>query len=564
MAILAVASASVTKKHDLPPSCQKPVYCDSDLLHFVQMARLYPDSKTFVDFHLKYDQQTTLNNFEELMIETNRNPSKEQIQQFVDDNFDSGNEIEDWTPNDFVENPKFLDKINDEKLREFGKDVHLIWPTLGRKIKQEVLDNPEQYSLIPVSHGFIIPGGRFKEIYYWDTYWIVHGLLVSDMTKTAKGVIENMIELLRKLGHIPNGSRWYYEERSQPPMLIPMVALYMSKTNDEEFLKENIDALEEELYYWLNTQTVTFDRNGKTYTLLRYNSPSAGPRPESYYEDYVHGQIFQDEDRLQEFYTDIKGAAESGWDFSSRWFIDEQGGNSGNLTNIHTKYIIPVELNAIFANNLQIVARFQSKFRLRNAARWGYLAAEWKNAINEVLWDDEDGIWYDYDLKNEIHRKYFFPTNVAPLWTGVVSNTLIKEYAPRVVSYLRQSSGLDFPGGVPSSLDRTGEQWDFPNAWPPLVSILINALEALETPEASEMAFHVAEQWVRANRIGFLATQQMFEKYDVEIPGQVGGGGEYTVQEGFGWSNGVILELLAKYGKIMTAEDSDNDVNNNP
>lgn len=520
------------------------------------MAHLYPDSKTFVDLHMRYDEETTLDNFEQLMAASNRNPSREQLQKFVDENFDEDRELEFWTPNDYKPNPRFITGIRDEKLKKFANDVHDIWPELGRKVRQEVIENPERYSLIPVTHGFIIPGGRFREIYYWDTYWIIEGLLISGMHDTARGMLENLIELLQTLGHIPNGSRWYYENRSQPPLLIAMVELYFRETGDYDFLRNNIDLLEAELEYWIDTQTVTFQRNGKSYTMLHYNVPSAGPRPESYSEDYIHAQVFDNEDRQQQFYNEIKNAAESGWDFSSRWFIDEQGGHSGNLTNIHTSDIIPVDLNAMFANALQSVANFRGLLKLKRGAQWAYLAKEWRNAIDEVLWDNEDGIWFDYDIRNNIHRKIFFPTNLTPLWLKAVDKRSIPEYGPRVIEYLKSTSGLDFPGGVPSSLDRTGEQWDFPNAWPPLVSIVVNSLEAIRTPEAKEHAFNVAQTWIRSNWKGFSANNQMFEKYDVEVPGQVGGGGEYNVQEGFGWSNGVVLEFLYKYGWSLTAEDS--------
>lgn len=520
------------------------------------MARIYPDSKTFVDLHLRNDEQKTLDLFDELLNNTNDEPSKEDIKQFVEENFDEGKELEMWKPDDFTDDPKFLKGIKDERLRKFGKNVHNIWPNLGRQVKQEVIDHPERYSLIPLTNGFIIPGGRFKEIYYWDTYWIIEGLLISDMKETAKGMIENLIELLKILGHIPNGSRWYYEERSQPPLLTAMVALYLRKTKDISFLRKNIDALEDEVEYWFNTQTVTFQKNKQMYTLLRYNAPSAGPRPESYHEDFINGQLFEDKERREEFYVDIKSAAESGWDFSSRWFIDENGGNTGNLTNIHTKSIIPVDLNAIFVNAMQNMAYFRGILgNPKKAAVWAIKAKVWRNSINDVLWDEEDGIWHDYDISNGKHRKYFYPTNLAPLWMGVVDKSLVRKYAPKIMDYLKETSGLDFPGGVPSSLDRTGEQWDFPNAWPPLVSIVVNALEAMKLTEAKEAAFHVAQTWVRSNMLGFEDTNQMFEKYDAEKPGQVGGGGEYTVQEGFGWSNGVILEFLTKYGRSLTSTD---------
>nr|WIG62106.1 soluble trehalase [Dioryctria sylvestrella] len=555
--LLLTAAPALTS--DLPPSCDRPVYCNSSLLHHVQLARLYPDSKTFVDNELRYDSNTTLAAFDQLLNETDNNPSKEQLQSFVQKYFnnETNNELEYWMPPDYSENPDFLNNIRDEDLRQFAKDINGIWPDLGRKVSPNVSENPDRYSLVPVSQGFIIPGGRFKELYYWDTYWIIEGLLISGMHDTVKGVIENLIELLKQFGHIPNGSRWYYQQRSQPPLLAAMISLYFRETRDTEFLAANIDALEEEIKYWLDTQIVTFDKDGRTYTLLRYYAPSEGPRPESYYEDWTDAQQFDSEERRKEFYIDIKSAAESGWDFSSRWFVEKDGSNNGNLTNIHTKYLIPVDLNSIFTNSLNNMAYFKAILKKPNeAAHWGYLAKQWSSSIAEVLWNDEDGIWYDYDMKHKQHRKYFYPSNVSPLWMGVVDKELVAKYAPRVIHYLRYSKGLDFPGGVPASLNQTGEQWDFPNAWPPLVSIVVNALQAIDTDEAQKMAFDVAQTWVRACHIGFKENKQMFEKYDVNNPGGFGAGGEYTLQFGFGWSNGVVLEFLTKYGKTMTANDS--------
>lgn len=555
--LLLVAVATVVAGDDLPPSCSKPVYCDSKLLHHIQTANLYPDSKTFVDMHMRQSPEETLNAFDGLLNSTNNNPTKEQLQAFVDENFVAENDLENWSPPDYTENPKFVAAIKDEELKQFAKGINEIWPTLGRRVKAHIFEEPDRTSFIPIKNGFIVPGGRFQEIYYWDTYWIIEGLLICEMKDTARGMIENLIELLKKIGHIPNGSRWYYQERSQPPLLTAMMSLYIRQTGDIQFLRDNIGVLEEELNYWLDSQIISFGVDEETHTLLRYYVPSKGPRPESYSEDYNGAQIYKSEDRQEEYYTDLKSAAESGWDFSSRWFVDADGGNTGNLTSIHTKDIIPVDLNAIFANALQTMAYFEGILKnTRRASHWAYLAKQWRSNIEAVFWDEDDGIWYDYDIGSQKHRKYFYPSNVAPLWMGAVDKQLIKKHSASVLAYLEKSHGLDFPGGIPTSIINSGEQWDFPNAWPPLVSIVVNALEALGTEEGEKVAFKVAETWVRACHKGFLENKQMFEKYDVEVPGRFGGGGEYTVQSGFGWSNGVVLELLAKYGRTLTAADS--------
>lgn len=560
--LIVLATAWLAGAVDLPPSCNRPVYCNSTLLHHVQMARIFPDSKTFVDRVMNYDETKTLSDFDRLLNETNQNPSKEQLIEFVNQYFSEQGELEEWQPSDFSDNPIFLNTVKDEALRNFGKGINDIWPLLSRKVRPEVREKPEQFSLVPVTHGFIIPGGRFKEIYYWDTYWIVEGLLISGMRETAKGMIENLIELLTKFGHIPNGSRWYYQERSQPPMLTAMVALYYKYTQDLEFLRANIASLENEISYWLDTQAITFQKGNEFYTLLRYYSPSAGPRPESYYEDYNITLGLSEQDRT-DFYIDTKSAAESGWDFSSRWFITSDGSNNGTLANLHTRFIIPVDLNAIFAGALKNVAYFHSLLKnVRKAAEYGESAKNWMTTIQEVLWDDEAGIWYDFDFRDNVHRKYFYTSNFAPLWQGVVALDLVKINGPRVLNYLKQSTSLNHAGGLPTSLINSGEQWDFPNVWPPEVSIVVNALENIKTNEARELAVNVAQTFVRSCHLGFQEYKQMFEKYDAVRPGQFGGGGEYNVQFGFGWSNGAVLEFLNKYGSILTADDS-SDLGNN-
>nr|ABY86218.1 trehalase-1 [Spodoptera exigua] len=554
--IVLAAAVALAGAADMRPTCSKPVYCNSKLLHKVQMARLYSDSKTFVDLQMNYDQNTTLNAFDTLLNDTDQEPSVEQLREFVEKHFSNNSELMPWRPPDFNTDPYSLNTIQDDDLREFARNITNIWPLLARKVKDEVIQNPDRYSLIPITNGFIIPGGRFTEIYYWDTYWIIGGLLISGMQEIAKGIIGNLIELLNMLGHIPNGSRWYYQERSLPPMLTAMVAIYYQYTNDTEFLRNNIAYLEKGMDFWFDERSVTVEKEGSNHTLLRYFAISSGPRPESYYEDYENAAEFSEQART-DFFIDIKSAAESGWDFSTRWFVNPDGSNTGTLKDIHTRYIIPVDLNAIFAGALQNIANFHVILgNHRDAVSFSQSAQQWRDSIQSILWNEEEGMWFDYDIRDQIHRKYFYPSNLAPLWQGAVDPNIVKANALRILNNLKQSGAFDFPGGVPTSLSRSGEQWDFPNVWPPEMSIAVNAIENIGTPEASVLAFETAQTFVRACHSGFSEYHQMFEKYDAENPGKFGGGGEYNVQYGFGWTNGVVLEFMKKYGEGMTANDS--------
>lgn len=541
------------------PICNSSIYCTGELLQKVQLARIYSDSKTFVDLKLAHSESETLADFEKLMHDTKRNPTREQLVDFVNGNFLEGMELEEWMPSDFNPEPPVLDQITDPKLKQFAKNVVGIWAKLGRKVASDVAINPDRYSFLYVPNGFIVPGGRFKELYYWDSFWVVRGLIISNMTQTAKGMIENLLHFVEKVGYIPNGSRIYYLGRSQPPLLAAMVASYFAATGDLGWLEKHVPTVEKELNYWLLKKKVTVNVKGSNYMLLRYLSDRSdvGPRPESYYEDYTSAQVLPTEDSREDFYHEMKSAAESGWDFSTRWFVTAGGEAVGNLTDVHATRILPVDLNAIFAGALELVGDFRNRLKdRREAQKWWSLAKYWRSAIENVMWDSTDGVWYDYDAEARAPRKYFYPSCATPLWTGAIEQYDAPKYAAKLVKYLLSTGALDYPGGVPASVLHSGEQWDYPNAWPPLQSILIGGLENSGYEEAQKLAREQASVWLRANYIGYNHWQKMFEKYSAVQPGHQGGGGEYGVQDGFGWTNGVALELLQRYGKDLTLDEA--------
>lgn len=218
----------------------------------------------------------------------------------------------------------------------------------------DVHKNPNFYSIIPVDNPVIVPGGRFIEFYYWDSYWIIRGLLHSEMTHTAKGMLENFMSIIRRFGFIPNGGRIYYAGRSQPPLLAGMIDAYVEFTNDQQFGIDALEVLEHEFEYWMNNHTV----QAKGYNICAYSNSASGPRPESYREDIESSKVFSTTEEKESYYNELKAAAESGMDFSSRWFINEQGGQEGNLTNLKSRSIVPVELNAILYWNAKIIAKY--------------------------------------------------------------------------------------------------------------------------------------------------------------------------------------------------------------
>ncbi|CAG7827959.1 unnamed protein product [Allacma fusca] len=523
------------------------IYCYGDLLHTVQMARIYKDSKTFVDMKLKFPPDQVRENFESFK-KTHSNITKNELQKFVESNFDpEGSEFEEWYPSDWKEKPAFLARIKDPNYRGWAMKIHEFWKELGRKIKEDVKHRPELYSMIYVSNPVIVPGGRFREIFYWDSYWIFEGLLLSEMHDTVKGMLKNFLEMVDSIGYVPNGGRVYFE-RSQPPLLIPMFKIYLDATKDIEFLRSSLPTLVKEFDFWMNNRTVQITRKGKNYTLARYNVELTGPRPESYREDYELAEHLGTEEEKEELYFNLKAGAESGWDFSSRWYRLPPGVTTGSLGYTKTRDISPVDLNSFLYLNAKLLAEFhQMVGDSQKATEYENIANEWRMMINEVLWDDELGSWFDYDIVQDELRKEFYPTNIVPLWAGAQpSNSTVH----RLLTYLRSLKVLKFPGGVPTSTEQSGEQWDYPNGWPPLQHLLVEALEQSGDAEAKELAFELAERWIESNYIAFYQSQphHMFEKYDVSVKGLRGGGGEYDVVVGFGWSNGVVLDFLNRYG----------------
>lgn len=353
-----------------------------------------------------------------------------------------------------------------------------------------------------------MPGGRFREFYYWDSYWIIRGLLYSEMYKTAGGMLENFLSIIDRFGFVPNGGRLYYSERSQPPLLTGMIKSYVDATNDIAFMSSAVPTLERELYFFLNNHMV----NVNGHALAIYGDKSSGPRPESYIEDYELAKHLPTEEEREDLYSELKACAESGMDFSSRWFI-KNGTNEGGLIDIKCRSIVPVELNAILYWNAKILAEFYVKANNpKKAAEFESKAQEIYLAVQAVLWNEEAGTWLDYDLINEKPRNYFVPTNLSPLWVGCFNTNDKAHIAAKTLAYIKKT-GLDlFPGGVPNTLLQTGEQWDYPNVWPPMQYILVEALRALGDKKADDLALSWTSRWVQSNFLAYKETRAMYEK----------------------------------------------------
>lgn len=320
-------------------------------------------------------------------------------------------------------------------------------------------------------------------------------------------MLENFLSIIERFNYIPNGGRVYYE-RSHPPLLSGMIKSYADATNDTQFAIDALPTLETEFNYFLDYHMV--DVNG--FSLATYGFKSPGPRPESYREDYLLGQYLPTEEDKQNLYQELKAGAESGMDFSSRWFIKD-GTNKGNLSDIKTRSIVPVELNALLYWNAKIIAKYYAlDNNAKKAAEYERKALNLYLGIQAVLWNEKVGVWLDYDLINNKSRNYFVPTNLSPLWVGCFNQQQKPRLARQILNYVNDL-GLDiYPGGVPNTLVQSGEQWDYPNVWAPMQYIIVEGLRNLEDDKTNDLAYSWTSRWVRSNYIAYNKTEAMYEK----------------------------------------------------
>jgi len=651
--VIGLVYAVSPRDRPLPPADPNEcvLSCTGPVLQVVQFSGLFNDSKTFVDMPMLFDPADIVKDFNTLP-----DYSQATIVKFLDRNFAPVcTDMLLWSPPDYREHPKFAKNITDVKLRDWALDVHSLWNLLGRQMDPDVALHPRQHTLLPLrSPHMIVPGGRFCEFYYWDTYWIIRGLLVSGMVDTARMVVDNLLGLVEDYGFIPNGSRRYYLNRSQPPMLTKMVRAVFDVTGDKEWLRSVMPTLELEYAYWMHpNRVVVIEAGPNSFRMNKYYTNWTHPRPESFVQDEMtawmlwkqlhngsevaytpeaaahhaknfatmHAQNLAAQDlrgaaeqlrftagaaagadlraplpnpphpmhdnapRIQELYAQLAAAAETGWDFSSRWFEDRN-----NLTSVETMDLVPVDLNAImYAVELDLSSFALTLGDQDRSAEFSVSATLRREAIYNVLWNATASQWQDYHIDQKEWRTEVVLSNFIPLWTKCYDTALVDEGA--VVSALLQS-GLVMPGGVATTLNNNTQQWDFPNAWAPLQWMLIEGLRSAnyrtdsttadftlynssalapgepapahacdivkpETwykddlwcfPSGAEISDAMGMRWLLANFVAYNRTGFMLEKYYAPEVGGLGAGGEYELQKGFGWTNGVALELLQRYG----------------
>jgi len=413
--------------------------------------------------------------------------------------------------------------------------IEILWDILKRDADKPI----EGSSLLALPNPYIVPGGRFNEIYYWDSYFTMLGLQVSGKVNIIENMIDNFSWLLKEVGFIPNGNRSYFLGRSQPPFYALMISLLAEEKGEQIFTKY-LAMLEREYSFWMNNnmslntenniaeEHVVKMKNGMI--LNRYFDRFPQPRQEMYATDL---ETQEASGRENDLFQDLRAACESGWDFSQRWLTDPM-----NLNTIQTSKILPVDLNCLLYNLETTIAKaFDVNGDEEKETSWRQKALRRKTAIQHVFWNAETGFYHDYNFETNEQTPALSIAGMFPLFFSIAD----KEQASCCAKMIERK--FLYPGGVVATTVNTGQQWDAPNGWPPLQWITI---QGLRNYGFADLSNEIKKNWVDLNVQVYKRTGKMLEKYNVQDMTLLSGGGEYPVQDGFGWTNGVLLRLLSE------------------
>lgn len=407
--------------------------------------------------------------------------------------------------------------------RSVQEHIELLWEVLSR-----APDRSEQHStLVPLPHPYVVPGGRFNEIYYWDSYFTMLGLQVSGKADMIGHMVDNFAWMIDRFGFIPNGNRSYFLSRSQPPFFAKMVRLLAEERGDK-VLGKYLPAMEKEYAFWMREPRLVESGSGP---MNRYYDEAERPRAEMYSDD---AELIEDQGEAgRRTLLDIRAACESGWDFSSRWFRDPN-----RLDTIHTTDILPVDLNCLLYGMEKTLSQASEVIGDREAEERYHQAADLRHErIQALFWNDRSGYFHDYDFQAGTQTESLSLAGAFPLFFRIAS-TQQAEQCAEVLEYrfLRD-------GGLISTCHDSGQQWDAPNGWAPLQWI---AIQGLRYYGFDKLADRIRQRWIDLNVKVYRSTGKLMEKYNVVDTNLESGGGEYPVQDGFGWTNGVLLRLLSE------------------
>ncbi|PVF98538.1 trehalase-domain-containing protein [Serendipita vermifera] len=653
----------------LPPTqtwCPSKIFCAGEILQTINIAQPYVDSKTIVDKPTNGTSQSVITAFNQL--KSDNQVTYGEIVGFLNHSFQGeGLELEANPLDNFPTSPQAFQSIPDPYVKGFALAVHNIWNLLIRDTDESrvCMNGRCESSLIPLNHTFVVPGGRFREQYYWDSKFILDGLLKSELYSVAKSTLDNFMDEIQQFGFIPNGGRIYYLNRSQPPLFTTMVLSYYNATRDADTLQRAIPILEKELT-WFDTNrslNITSPYTNKTRLVYHYAVKNSAPRPESYREDYLaaNGDDISPaytDDQKAALYAELASGAETGWDYSSRWTkqpgLADPDNQSPILRTLNVRNTTAVDLNAIlYKARLDLATLYdlsagslaKGVVRRQGSEKAQYhrdIAGKIRESVLDLFWDKDRLGFYDFNLTSNARNEQFTAAHWYPLWAGIIPDEVKSNATAAFGAYSSLNLVMrKFNGTIPATFVNTGLQWDFPNAWPPHIYFALEALAnvpkdvasgpvpsapndnswnllppnhlgltedqlPLQTTEGNSTAprgtdlnalngtvFNggnatEGEGWAKqlqrevANRYftsvfcswyatggeipGLLPrldnstlnlTQSvdqdghLFEKFSALDVDSAGRGGEYAVQAGFGWTNGVLLWIASEFKDVL-------------
>ncbi|MFK8005548.1 MAG: trehalase family glycosidase [Saprospiraceae bacterium] len=471
-----------------------------DLFEAVQLGGVFKDSKTFVDLIPLFSPEKILTAFK-----MEKNEEGFDLEKFVWKNF----KAQTLAASDFESDTSIT----------LSAHISNLWKHLTREKDETIVGS----SLIPLPYPYIVPGGRFKEIYYWDSYFTMLGLAEDGKIDMVENMVKNFAYLIETIGHIPNGNRSYFVSRSQPPFFSLMVNL-LSELKGEEILVTYLPFLEKEYEFWMSSDSNRVIQTGE-YLLNRYFDNKDFPREESYAEDVELEGVFPQP------MLHLRAACESGWDFSSRWLADKN-----SLEQIRAADILPVDLNCLMHHLEKAICKaYQLSGDKINEQKYLELSNQRARAIKTIFYNNTITAFVDID-KVAGQSSQLTLAMLYPLFFQLATQSQADSVAVIVEEKFLNE------GGLPTTLIKSGQQWDAPNGWAPLQWI---AVKGLDNYGHQKLAKGIAQRWCHLNEKVFKNSGKMMEKYNVEDLTLDAGGGEYDVQEGFGWSNGVYLAMQA-------------------
>lgn len=524
--MLRLQAAITATKRTLRPIGKSPDDALGELFRAVQLNRIYPDGKTFVDKVPNAELRRIAQ-----LYETQSHSSDFSLTSFIDEHFAS-----------------YAESHPDELMAFENQDdpeAHILklWDVLTRSAPDSV------GSLLAMPKPYIVPGGRFGEQYYWDTYFTMLGLEASGRHDLTDGMMANINYMFQKIGFIPTGNRTYYMSRSQPPFFLHMIRLVSIRKGRFRYLLPRLPYLLMEYNYWTKNSRDFLKMSKKayrrlvkmpnSYALSRYYDGLDTARPESYKEDHDTAVLSGRKNSV--VYRHLRAGAESGWDFTSRWLGDDK-----TLETIETTNIVPLDLNCLlYELELAIAEAYDKMFQIPFALFYRSRAKKRRETINTYMWNAEQGYYFDWHMDKKEATPVWSLAGAYPLYCGVAT----PEQAQKVAEVLEQR--FLQPGGVVTSLHNTGQQWDAPNGWAPLQWITIVGLRRYGY---DELADEIKYRWLASNEAMYATKNKFVEKYNVMDPTEVSGGGEYELQDGFGWTNGVFMALRHNYDKKLSTK----------